>query len=61
MLSKRTRRLLISLGTLGVGEVIAGLTLQTSIEILALYPVFLMLIPGLMDMREMCTVLSGIG
>lgn len=51
MLSKRTRRLLISLGTLGVGEVIAGLTLQTSIEILALYPVFLMLIPGLMDMR----------
>ncbi|WP_448579357.1 magnesium transporter [Thermosphaera sp.] len=51
MLNKRVRRLLISLGALGIGEVLAGLTLQTSVEILTLYPVFLMLIPGLMDLR----------
>ncbi|MGB9828148.1 MAG: magnesium transporter [Thermosphaera sp.] len=51
MLNKRVRRLLVSLGALGVGEVLAGLTLQTSVEILTLYPVFLMLIPGLMDLR----------
>jgi len=51
LLNKRVRRLLVSLGALGVGEVLAGLTLQTSVEILTLYPVFLMLIPGLMDLR----------
>jgi mgtE-like transporter len=39
------------MGALGVGEVLAGLSLQTSVEILTLYPVFLMLIPGLMDLR----------
>ena len=51
MLNKRVNRLLISMGALGVGEVLAGLSLQTSVEILTLYPVFLMLIPGLMDLR----------
>jgi len=51
LLNKRVNRLLISMGALGVGEVLAGLSLQTSVEILTLYPVFLMLIPGLMDLR----------
>ncbi len=51
LLNKRVKRLLISMGALGVGEVLAGLSLQTSVEILTLYPVFLMLIPGLMDLR----------
>lgn len=51
MPNKRVNRLLISMGALGVGEVLAGLSLQTSVEILTLYPVFLMLIPGLMDLR----------
>ena len=51
MPNKRVNRLLISMGALGIGEVLAGLSLQTSVEILTLYPVFLMLIPGLMDLR----------
>jgi len=48
---ERVNRLLISMGALGVGTVLAGLSLHTSVEILIQYPVFLMLIPGLMDLR----------
>ncbi|MFZ8790872.1 MAG: magnesium transporter [Thermosphaera aggregans] len=51
MPDERVNRLLISMGALGVGTVLAGLSLHTSVEILIQYPVFLMLIPGLMDLR----------
>ncbi|MEL9909315.1 MAG: magnesium transporter [Desulfurococcus sp.] len=42
---------LIPLLTLAVGEVIAGLTLRFNIELLLVYPVLMIVIPGLMDLR----------
>jgi len=42
---------LIPLLALAVGEVIAGLTLRFNIELLLVYPVLMIVIPGLMDLR----------
>lgn len=42
---------LIPLLTLAVGEVVAGLTLRFNIELLLVYPVLMIVIPGLMDLR----------
>lgn len=47
----KTRRWLTPLIILAVAEVLAGLTLRFNVDLLVAYPVLLILIPGLMDLR----------